>query len=266
MISPVLIDSRGQFKLVFWAVIFTLLVFAGGFISGYQRAAEQRRLATETLPLILPVMEADAGGDVSSEKVPETLAAGAEIDVDLPDTIAATSLELEHGNAPVSGLTAITAATASKAVEAETADTVVKPVAEKRYTIQAGTYSRLENAKIMLSQLQQQQLDAYITDYRNRKKQLRYNVRFGAFASKKNAREQLAEYRVQPGRDAYIVKYTADRIVDLAAAQKKTVSAQPQSSSPVQAAEASADGRLSRAEPHAFPVVPAGDESNHTIN
>jgi len=312
MISPVLIDSRSQFKLAFWAAVFSLLVFAGGFVSGFQRASEQR-LVSETLPLKLPPVAVSNNTGIVSAKEPVRLAPGAQIDVDLPDN-AAGNMELEQGNPAVSVQTtrkneslrvivdkadrkqtrATVNAARSQIMQAETEDrengntaTVAKQEPEKRYTIQAGTYSRLENAQIMLGQLQQQQLDAYLTDYRNRKNQIRYNVRFGAFASKKTAREQLAQYLGQAGRDAYIVKYNAKDIVDRVAVQENNATVQPQTLLPVQQEGAETETEPAQASPPqvpaqtgpahpadrlshiglpVLPVVSASNEAHHTVN
>ncbi len=85
-----------------------------------------------------------------------------------------------------------------------------------KYSIQVGMYGRLINAENMMQMLQAQQLDAYITDYTNKKNEIRYNVRFGYFSDKKSALNKLNTFKnIQKG-DGYLVKFTSENIVNLA--------------------------------------------------
>ena len=92
-----------------------------------------------------------------------------------------------------------------------------------KYSIQVGMYGRLINAENMVQMLQAQQLDAYITDYTNKKNEIRYNVRFGYFSDKKSALNKLNTFKnIQKG-DGYLVKFTSENIVNLANVEELNV-------------------------------------------
>ncbi len=81
--APILIDNRGLIKLGLISVITTVIVFAVGFLSGYQQATTFYAAGSEVEILALPVpavlLETDVG-----PQVPDTIVAGADIDVDQP--------------------------------------------------------------------------------------------------------------------------------------------------------------------------------------
>jgi hypothetical protein len=64
--------------------------------------------------------------------------------------------------------------------------------------------------------LQAQQFDAYVTDYTNKKDEIRYNVRFGYFADKKLAIAALDEFKTRQKGDGYLVRFSAENIVKVA--------------------------------------------------
>ena len=88
---------------------------------------------------------------------------------------------------------------------------------EAKYSAQVGVYGRLANAEKMVEKLQSQNLNAYVSDYLNRKKEVRFNVRFGYFADRKTAITALRKYREQLNGDGYLVNFTVDRLTHLAA-------------------------------------------------
>ena len=85
-----------------------------------------------------------------------------------------------------------------------------------KYSIQVGVYGRLVNAENMMKMLQAQQFDAYVTDYTNKKDEIRYNVRFGYFAEKKLAIVALDEFKTLQKGDGYLVRFSAENIVKVA--------------------------------------------------
>ncbi len=89
-----------------------------------------------------------------------------------------------------------------------------------KYSIQVGMYGRLVNAENMMKMLQIEQYEAYITDYSNRKNETRYNVRFGYFPDRKSALASLEKFKSDNNGDGYLVRFTADNIVNLADAGK----------------------------------------------
>ena len=96
----------------------------------------------------------------------------------------------------------------------------VNNVDKVKYSIQVGVYGRLLNAENMVKTLRRGQYEAYITDYMNKKKETRYNVRFGYFMDKKSALASLERFKNDKQSDGYLVKFSADSIVNLADAGK----------------------------------------------
>jgi len=89
-------------------------------------------------------------------------------------------------------------------------------LSEIKYSIQVGMYGRLVNAENMMKMLQAQQFDAYVTDYTNKKNEIRYNVRFGYFADKKFAIAALDKFKSSQNGDGYLVRFSAENIVKVA--------------------------------------------------
>jgi len=85
-----------------------------------------------------------------------------------------------------------------------------------KYSIQVGVYGRLVNAEDVVKKLQAKQYDAYITDYTNKKNEVRYNVRLGYFVDKKSAIATLKKFKASKKGDGYLVKFSADNIVNVA--------------------------------------------------
>ena len=110
------------------------------------------------------------------------------------------------------------------------------------YSIQMGAYERLINAENMMAVLHAKKLDAYVTDYINKKGETRYNVRMGYFADKKTAVSALKRYRNTEKGDGYLVKFTAESMVNVADVknEKKPV--------PINEAETTITPRLNSAE------------------
>jgi len=76
-----------------------------------------------------------------------------------------------------------------------------------RYSIQVGMYGRRVNASNLVTMLEAQGLDAYISEYLNKKQQLRYNVRFGYFENKRAALKGLKYYTVNMDGKGYLVRF-----------------------------------------------------------
>lgn len=97
---------------------------------------------------------------------------------------------------------------------------VMPPVAEMakaRYTIQVGMYGNIINADNMVSLLQAQNMQAYLSEYYNRKNELRYNVRFGFFANKREALAALEQYKSEHNGDGYLLRFSAESLARLTA-------------------------------------------------
>ena len=89
--APILIDNRGLIKLGLISVLTTVIVFAAGFLSGYQQATTFYAASSEIETLALPVQAALQESDVDPQ-LPDTVVAGAEIDVDQPQVESKTSV------------------------------------------------------------------------------------------------------------------------------------------------------------------------------
>ena len=83
-----------------------------------------------------------------------------------------------------------------------------------KYSVQVGMYGRLYNADNMVKMLQAQQFDAYMSDYKNKKNEGRYNVRFGYFTNRKSAIQRLKKFKDDQVGDGYLVRFSADNIVN----------------------------------------------------
>ncbi len=78
--------------------------------------------------------------------------------------------------------------------------------AQARYSIQVGMYGRKENAEKLSESLTAQGLNAYVSEYMNKKQQPRYNVRFGYFKNKKSALKALQQYVNNQDGSGYLVR------------------------------------------------------------
>lgn len=90
MMAPILIDNRGLIKLGLFSVLTTVIVFAAGFFSGYQQATTFYATGSEIETLALPVQTVLLEGDVEPQ-LPDTIVAGADIDVDQPQVESKTN-------------------------------------------------------------------------------------------------------------------------------------------------------------------------------
>ena len=249
--APILIDNRGLIKLGLISVITTVIVFAAGFLSGYQQATTFYAAGNEVEILALPV-PADLLETDLEPQLPDTILAGADIDVDQPhveskantknsalESKVFTSSNNEKENitkqAPTSNKTAsieesiketVTSNSfqneSGKSISTQEPDFIVvasltsAELNNIKYSIQVGTYGRLLNAENMMRVLREQHIDAYVSDYTNSKNEIRYNVRFGYFVEKKSAKIALKNYINNQKGDGYLVNFSFENITKLA--------------------------------------------------
>jgi cell division septation protein DedD len=239
--APILIDSRDQLKLGFISILVTVLAFAGGFFMGQQRAATFYQAGSEVQPLPLPEQVATAK-NVVDPRIPSEMAAGEDIDVDQPegnmlpgntstasaqdklelvssakastlnDDKTSTSPDVEVNEQNYTEKNQVAKSPGTGVVRAFTSDELSKI----KYSVQVGMYGRLVNAENMVNVLRERQYDAYVSDYTNRKNEIRYNVRFGYFTDKKSAVEMLGKFKTSQNADGYLVKFSVDNIVNIA--------------------------------------------------
>ena len=77
---------------------------------------------------------------------------------------------------------------------------------DARYTIQVGVFADSENALRRMSELESQHLSAYTEGYRNGRKQLRFNVRFGYFRDKASAVAALNRFEQDLSGTGYVTR------------------------------------------------------------
>lgn len=231
--APLLIDSRDLLKLGSILVLVIVMVFAGGFFMGHQRAAAFYQAGSEMQSLSLPEKTLLAENVLESQR-PEVIVAGEYIDVDQPETVALANEASQNSMSdlvskkPASKLQSVPLASSAKenrqvnekAVSRTEAFVVNSftsgDLSKIKYSVQVGMYGRLLNAENMMKMLQAQQYDAYVSDYTNKKNEIRYNVRFGYFADKKSALARLKKFKADQQGDGYLVKFSATNIVNVA--------------------------------------------------
>lgn len=77
---------------------------------------------------------------------------------------------------------------------------------DARYTIQVGAFADSQNAIRRMSELESQNLSAYTNGYRNKRDELRFNVRFGYFNNKSSALTALNGFQQNMSGSGYIVR------------------------------------------------------------
>ena len=80
---------------------------------------------------------------------------------------------------------------------------------DARYTIQVGVFADADNATRRKTELQDQQLTAYVNEYRNKLDQPRYNVRFGFFKDKSSALTALTHFEQNLSGSGYVTRIRA---------------------------------------------------------
>ncbi len=231
--APLLIDSRDLLKLGSILVLVIVMVFAGGFFMGHQRAAAFYQAGSEMQSLSLPEKTLLAENVLESQR-PEVIVAGEYIDVDQPETVALANEASQNSMSdlvskkPASKLQSVPLTSSAKEnrqvnekavsrIEASVVNSFTSGDLSKiKYSVQVGMYGRLLNAENMMKMLQAQQYDAYVSDYTNKKNEIRYNVRFGYFADKKSALARLKKFKADQQGDGYLVKFSATNIVNVA--------------------------------------------------
>ena len=115
--SPLLLDSRDLFKIGLFTITLVSVVFAGGFVFGFQKAETVLVAGTSTRVLELPEKLETSLSEIQP-RIPQVRAVGEHIDVDLPDnaaqqapadTVEATEIVMQSA-APVSAIKTISPA------------------------------------------------------------------------------------------------------------------------------------------------------------
>ncbi len=221
-VAPILLDNRSLLKLGLSLLLLTIIVFGGGFITGYQKAVHQQ-IAMRTQNLALPVSLA-APVDELAPQVPARLSAGADIDVDSPDSASDPhALDLEYHKPDTKTVEAdvMTPSPASKS----TAPPVTSVVAVARQA--GGTSKPVQPAEDAMQKLPGEQASA--ADHKTpasatsakafaaeknagrsaeiNRQNARYSIQVGMYGRRLNA-ENLVKLLGVQGLDAYLAEYT----------------------------------------------------------
>jgi len=243
--SPVLLDHSSQKKLMISMVLALVVVFLSGYVVGFKKAEVKLASLIDTVALDLPGTAAEFSADMEPQR-PMLAEPGEMIDVDSVDDKKVAGLNgiIKVAQASTSEATVNPSQTAMKKVvpedvleveqkEAEVNQAVSNGASEPlaiggpsesdpgqeelliqdtateetaAYSIQVGMYGQLSNAEQKVEALIATDLSAYLTDYMNKKNEIRYNVRFGYFANRSSAREALATYEKELSGSGYIVR------------------------------------------------------------
>ncbi|MES0327235.1 MAG: SPOR domain-containing protein [Gammaproteobacteria bacterium] len=127
------------------------------------------------------------------------------------DNIAAINETRKALLAIVSGIDGSSQNESEIAASSDTASealTMVDDASEEtaRYSIQVGMYSSAENAQAKVDQLLNANLNAYLHNYKNKKDEVRYNVRFGYFSSFKRGLKALNIYEKNFAGSGYVAR------------------------------------------------------------
>jgi cell division septation protein DedD len=217
--APLLIDDRGLKKIGFFAVLIMLITFAGGFLLGYQQATVFHTADGESVFLTKDNVIVDS--ENMEQPAAEITDAGENIDVEQPESAV-------QATAPTKDLKKMDIEVVEQSIKQDklAAPAVILPVDEKpaalisvdgsrkiKFSIQVGIYGRLINAQNMREELQEQNLDAYVSESDNKESKFRYNVRFGYFEDKKSALTALKAYKNNQKGDGYVVNFSAENII-----------------------------------------------------
>lgn len=172
---------------------------------------------SDVLSLLIETPESVINKDNVTHKTKEISSAVIETDSHAPDVVQANKQDAESSRAN-GQLLRVIASNSFKGAELTSEE-----LKEIKYSIQVGVYGRLINAENMMQVLRAQQFDAYITDYVNKKNEIRYNVRFGYLLDKKSATDRLNEFQSGRNDDGYLVKFSSENIVNLADAEELKV-------------------------------------------
>ena len=231
--APILLDKHGIMKLSVIAATAIVLVFSAGFLFGYHQANDQNVRSADSEPLTLPVKNTHLATDVE-QQIPEVVDAGEVSDVDQPEIVKASTKKIRASTdaletpvldsnikkiaGEVNPSTVADEITLNDITNTEPVSISDDILAKAKYSIQVGMYGRLVNAEVMAEKLRLQNLHAYVTDYINKKNEVRFNVKFGYFPNKNIAHAALQEYINSQSGDGYLVNFTVDYLTHIEAA------------------------------------------------
>lgn len=244
--SPVLLDHRSLKKLGFSMALALVVVFLSGYVVGFKKAEVKLAVRIETLSIEVPAPVAGTFADMEAQppmlvepgEMIDVDSADDEQMVSVKGVINAAQVSQNElikkpSQAEMKKIKSVAAEeTEQKSVEekqmlttaashplpiggpaesdpGQEVEQLIQDTATEEsaaYSIQVGMYGQLENAERKVEQLIATDLSAYLTDYMNKKNEIRYNVRFGYFANRSSARVALATYVKELSGSGYIIR------------------------------------------------------------
>ncbi|MCW8956869.1 MAG: SPOR domain-containing protein [Gammaproteobacteria bacterium] len=174
----------------------------------------------ESEPAIMPGAEPEKGAD---PEVPEALLNGQSIESDQNTDLQASKPRLPESSSRTSEKPVAQATRSNSPVQSKPVSQAAKPAAEdmaykrtpassapvssdeRKYSIQAGMFGSLVNANKFLDQLHAAGFDVYMEEHQGTDGIIRYNVRFGHFASRTEAEQRLENYQQGFSTPAYVI-------------------------------------------------------------
>ncbi|RLA59497.1 MAG: hypothetical protein DRQ89_14005 [Epsilonproteobacteria bacterium] len=209
--APLLIDTNGVLKLGITAAIVAVIIFVGGFYLGYHQADSFHIALSDNHSLSLFKKAISDDSDVESDVVAAAQTAPVK---KLVKSAAENTVAIKHEEiqVPVSKEQKISKDTPSQDKKAEAKLITDDFRTKAKYSIQVGFYGRLDNAEKKVNKLQQEKLNAYVSDYVNKNNKIRFNVRFGYFVDKSSANKALKAFNKNHKSDGYLVNYAGDKL------------------------------------------------------
>lgn len=240
--APVLLDHSSQKKLILGMTLALVVVFLSGYVVGFKKAEVKLASFIDTVALALPGAVTQSFADMepqrpvqsepgetidvdrvdksqlatNSDSVNVTLAADSQVRANPPQVVAkkpaprAKPVMIEDKQITTTEVPRpLAIGGPSKSDPEQEADLLIQDSATEEtatHSIQVGMYGQLDNAEQKVEELIAVDLSAYIVDYMNRKNEIRYNVRFGYFASYRSAREALVSFEKELSGSGYVVR------------------------------------------------------------
>ena len=223
--KPYVIDRRQLNLYIFFAVVLIITsFFLGVFTAQYWTGNSLLSLDSEQA--IKPELESELQSIESDVSDTVSEAPGSDIE---NNTVSPVTKSPQSGGGNSSAIKPAVPATRSKppvASQTKSTKQIIKPVQQAtaeagsetddeeaasvasdtfKYSVQAGMFGNLENASRFLDQLQIAGFDGYMEEHEGADGVIRYNVRFGRFASRAEAEQRLVTYKRGFSTPAYVI-------------------------------------------------------------
>ncbi|MFN7963112.1 MAG: SPOR domain-containing protein [Thermoanaerobaculia bacterium] len=212
------LHRRGLVLLVAGSAVFTVLVFAAGWLSGVSSGF---KLAGQSLPQGLgkpAVPTADVAGKLAALKPPMPQApapkpvAPAPAPSQAPAQAPAESAPPKAASAPPAEPVQVAEATAAEPAPAPEGEAPAPAAAgpsllpARTFSLQVGTFVVEDNAKTLLASLTERGFEAHIVKSDAGSERVLYRVVIGSYASRREASEAATQFREEERQPAFVVE------------------------------------------------------------